>query len=66
MTEISLNWLLSKVTAPVVGATKVSQIDGMVNAINLNISPEDLLYLQEAYIPHDIVGVLADNNPFRK
>lgn len=31
MTEISLAWLLEKVTAPIVGATKVSHIEGAAN-----------------------------------
>lgn len=61
MTEVSLAWLLTKVTAPVVGATKISQIDGMVNAINLELSSEDCLYLEELYTPHKLVGVMAQN-----
>lgn len=32
MTEISLAWLLTKVTAPVVGATKLHQVEGMAKA----------------------------------
>lgn len=32
MTEVSLAWLLTKVTSPVVGATKVSHIDGAVKS----------------------------------
>ena len=35
MTEISLAWLLTKVTAPVVGATKLSHIEGAVKAVDL-------------------------------
>ncbi len=61
MTEVSLAWLLTKVTAPVVGATKISQIDGMVNATNLKLSSEDCLYLEELYTPHKLVGVMAQN-----
>lgn len=66
MTEVSLAWLLKKVTAPVVGATKVSQIDGMVNAVELQLSKEDIEYLEEAYIPHALVGVMAQNRPETK
>ena len=37
MTEISLAWILTKVTSPVVGATKYSHVDGAVNAVELNL-----------------------------
>ena len=59
MTEVSLAWLLTKVTAPVVGATKVSHIDGAVRALNLQLSEEDIAYLEELYVPHALVGVLG-------
>lgn len=59
MTEISLAWLLSKVTSPVVGATKTSHIDGAVKASQLILSPEECAYLEEPYTPHPLVGVMA-------
>lgn len=61
MTEISLAWLLSKVTAPVVGATKFSHIDGAVAAVELSLSQEELAYLEQPYLPHALVGVMAQN-----
>lgn len=62
MTEVSLAWLLTKVTAPVVGATKVHHIDGAVAAVNLKLTAEDIHYLEELYSPHPLVGVMANNN----
>ncbi|MBR3311143.1 MAG: aldo/keto reductase [Solobacterium sp.] len=59
MTEISLAWLLTKVTSPVVGATKVSHIDGAVGAVNLELSEDEIRYLEELYVPHAVVGVLG-------
>lgn len=61
MSEISLAWLLSKVTAPVVGATKLSHIDGAVAAVELSLSREELSYLEQPYLPHALVGVMAQN-----
>ncbi len=61
MTQISLAWLLSKVTAPVVGATKVSQVDDMVGAVDLKLTPNEIDYLEELYVPHPLVGVMAQN-----
>lgn len=63
MTEISLAWLLTKVESPVVGATKFHHIDGAVKATDLTLSPEDLNYLEELYVPHKLVGVMAQNKP---
>ncbi len=63
MTEISLAWLLTKVTAPVVGATKLHHIDGAVKAVELNLTDDELSYLEEPYVPHKLVGVMAQNTP---
>lgn len=66
MTEISLAWLLTKVTAPVVGATQKHHVDGAVNAVALQLSPEEIRYLEEAYQPHFLTGVMAQNTPQTK
>lgn len=62
MTEVSLAWLLTKATVPVVGATKVHHIDGAVAAVNLKLTAEDIHYLEELYTPHPLVGLMADNH----
>lgn len=61
MTEISLAWLLGKVTAPVVGATKCTHIEGAARAVELVLSEDEKGYLEEAYVPHRLVGVMAQN-----
>lgn len=63
MTEISLAWLLTKVESPVVGATKFHHIDGAAKATDLKLSQEDINYLEELYVPHKLVGVMAQNKP---
>ena len=63
MTEISLAWLLTKVTASVVGATKPQHIQGAVKAVDLVLTPEEIAYLEEPYLPHKLVGVMAQNTP---
>ena len=63
MTEISLAWLLTKVTAPVVGATKLHHIDGAAKAVELTLSPDEIAYLEAEYVPHKLVGVMAQNTP---
>lgn len=61
MTEVALAWLLEKVAAPVVGMTKFHHIEGAVRAVDLNLISEEMSYLEEAYVPHRLVGVMAHN-----
>lgn len=61
MTEISLAWLLTKVTAPIVGATKLRHIEEASRAADLTLTAEECAYLEELYTPHPLVGVMAQN-----
>ena len=63
MTEVSLAWLLAKVTSPVVGATKLHHIEGAAKAVELALTQEEIAYLEEPYVPHRLVGVMAQNTP---
>ncbi|WP_112426559.1 aldo/keto reductase [Thermogemmatispora tikiterensis] len=56
--QIALAWLLQKepVTAPIVGVTRISQLEEAVGALNVHLSAEDIAYLEEPYIPHPVVG----------
>ncbi|MBR2844809.1 MAG: aldo/keto reductase [Solobacterium sp.] len=63
MTEVSLAWLLTKTASPVVGATKLHHIDGAAKAADLELTPEEMLYLEEPYVPHPLAGVMAQNKP---
>ena len=59
MTEISLAWLLTKVDSPVVGATKKHHVDGAVSAVDITLTPEEITFLEELYLPHKLVGIMA-------
>ena len=61
MTEIALAWLLTKVTAPVVGATRLSHIEDAARAVDLALTAEECAWLEELYTPHPLVGVMAQN-----
>ena len=63
MTEVSLAWLLTKVTSPVVGATKLHHIEGAAKAVELELTSDEITYLEEAYVPHPLAGVMAQNKP---
>ena len=60
-TQVALGWLLQKSTAPIVGATKISHIEAAVAAVGITFSPAEMIYLEEAYQPHELVGVMAFN-----
>jgi aryl-alcohol dehydrogenase-like predicted oxidoreductase len=61
MTELSLAWLLTKVTAPIVGATKLHHIEGAVKAVDMELKDSEIAYLEEPYVPHPLAGVMAQN-----
>ncbi|CAM4387483.1 aldo/keto reductase [Paenibacillus alkaliterrae] len=56
--QIALAWLLQKepVTAPIVGATKLSHLEDAVTALSITLTPEEMASLEEPYVPHAIVG----------
>jgi len=56
--QIALAWLLSKpgVTAPIIGASKMSQLDEAIAATEVRLEPDEIAFLEEAYVPHRILG----------
>jgi len=63
MTEISLAWLLTRAASPVVGATKPQHIEEAARAVELELTAEEIAYLEEPYVPHPLAGVMAQNKP---
>ncbi|MCY8995687.1 aldo/keto reductase [Bacillus inaquosorum] len=57
-THIALAWLLQKepVTAPIIGATKMSHLEDAVRALSVKLTSEEIALLEEPYVPHPIVG----------
>jgi aryl-alcohol dehydrogenase (NADP+) len=50
-------WLLHKgVTAPIVGASKLHQIDQAVAALDVSLSPQEMAELEAGYEPHPVIG----------
>ncbi len=63
MTQVALAWLLTKVESPIVGATKLHHIEGAVKSLDLKLTADDIRYLEEPYVPHNLSGVMAVNKP---
>ena len=63
MQQIALAWHWAKgVASPIVGATKTTYLDDAAGALDVKLTPEDVAYLEEPYVPHRIVGAV-DHNP---
>jgi aryl-alcohol dehydrogenase-like predicted oxidoreductase len=56
--QVALAWALSKsfVTSPIIGATKPNHLDDAVAALAVKLAPEELVRLEEPYLPHPVVG----------
>ena len=59
MSQVAVAWLWTKgVTSPIIGATKPKYFDDIANAFNIELTSEDIAYLEELYVPHKITGAL--------
>ena len=58
MARVALAWVLRKpgVSAPIIGATRLEQLDEAVAALSLELSDEDVAELEAPYLPHPVAG----------
>ncbi len=56
--QVALAWVLAKpeVASPIVGATRLEQLDDAVAAVSLVLSQEDIDELEAPYVPHAVIG----------
>jgi len=56
--QVALAWVLAKseVAAPIVGATRLEQLDDAVAALALSLGAEDIAELEAPYVPHPVLG----------
>ena len=56
--RVALAWLLSRpaVVAPIVGASKASQLTDALAAVDIALSPEEVAALEAPYRPHPVLG----------
>jgi aryl-alcohol dehydrogenase (NADP+) len=56
--QLALAWILSKpgVSAPIIGASKIYQLEEAVAATSIKLSDEEIKSLEELYQPHRILG----------
>ena len=56
--QIALAWVLAQpgITAPIIGTSKMPQLDEAIAALDVKLTPADLTALAEPYQPHAILG----------
>ncbi|HET9104873.1 MAG TPA: aldo/keto reductase [Solirubrobacteraceae bacterium] len=56
--QVALSWVMHRpgITAPIVGATKLPQLQDALAAEQLALSDEEMQRLEELYVPHAIAG----------
>lgn len=56
--QVAIAWLLSKpgVSAPIVGVTKLHQLDDPLRAVSTRLSEEEIAALEEPYVPQAVIG----------
>jgi aryl-alcohol dehydrogenase-like predicted oxidoreductase len=55
---VALAWILQApgVTAPIVGATKTQQLQDLIGAVDIKLTPDEAAALEKPYRPHGILG----------
>ncbi len=56
--QIALAWMLNKphITAPIIGASKMYQLEDAVAALEITLSADEIALLEAPYVPHVILG----------
>lgn len=57
--QVALAWVMSKpgVAAPIVSATRLEQLDQLIDGISVTLSAEEMRALEEPYQPHPVRGI---------
>jgi len=56
--QIALAWVLQKaeVTSPIIGATRLEQLDDAVAALSMTLSADEIRAMEAPYVPHAVTG----------
>lgn len=59
MTQIALAWQFAKGSvSPIIGATKTKYLDDAAGSFDVILTKDEISWLEEAYVPHNIVGAV--------
>jgi aryl-alcohol dehydrogenase (NADP+) len=56
--QVALAWVIQQpgVSAPIIGASKLEQLDQLIDGLSITLSPDECRYLEEKYQPHPVLG----------
>lgn len=56
--QVALAWVLQQpgVSAPIVGATRLEQLDQLIDGVSIMLSEDERQFLEEKYRPHPVLG----------
>jgi aryl-alcohol dehydrogenase-like predicted oxidoreductase len=56
--QLALAWMLHKpgITSPIIGASKMAHLDDALAALDIQLSGEEMDYLEAPYQPHPVLG----------
>jgi len=56
--QIALAWVLQKpgITSPIIGASKMHHLEEALDALDIQLSDEDIDFLEQPYLPHPVLG----------
>jgi aryl-alcohol dehydrogenase-like predicted oxidoreductase len=56
MSQVALKWIMGRVSSPIVGITSVERLDEAIGAVDVELSEEEVKWLEELYEPKAIKG----------
>jgi aryl-alcohol dehydrogenase (NADP+) len=56
--QVALAWVIQRpgVTAPIVGASNLEQLDQLIDGLSVSLAPDESYFLEEKYLPHPVLG----------
>ncbi|EDO15015.1 hypothetical protein Kpol_400p9 [Vanderwaltozyma polyspora DSM 70294] len=55
MATVALYWVIQKGCFPIVGMSKIDRIDEAIAALEINLTKDEMTYLEEPYKPRDLI-----------
>ncbi len=58
--QVALAWVLNRpgVAAPIVSATRLEQLDQLVDGLSVKLTAEEVAAVEEPYVPHQVTGIV--------
>jgi 1-deoxyxylulose-5-phosphate synthase len=56
--QIALAWVVNQpgVTAPIIGATRLEQLDQLIDGLSIRLTDDERRLVEEKYVPHPVIG----------